>query len=57
MAVRIKGRRGGNGNVQIKRFPQPITYPNPNAWFDSMILYSLPSQSLFQLLSRAVSNV
>ena len=24
---------------------------------DSMILYSLPSQSLFQLLSRAVSNV
>ena len=24
---------------------------------DSMMLYSLPSQSLFQLLSRAVSNV
>ena len=35
---------------------QLVRYPN-QFWFDSMILYSLPSQSLFQLLSRAVSNV
>ena len=34
-----------------------IDTPTMLVFDDSMILYSLPSQSLFQLLSRAVSNV
>ena len=59
MGVSIKGR---------KRFRKPWKCSNQNAvqqidtptmlvFDDSMILYSLPSQSLFQLLSNAVSNV
>ena len=36
---------------------QQIDTPTMLVFDDSMILYSLPSQSLFQLLSRAVSNV